>query len=94
MSTYVSATAPRTSAPIRSRRACRVAVAIAAQRPQLLTEDEMTVFHADDYVHFLQSVAPENVANYTTAVSRCARRPAPHRAWISRPRGARRQLRR
>lgn len=30
-------------------------------RPQLVTPEQMTMFHTDDYVHFLQTVTPENV---------------------------------
>mmetsp|Transcript_37899 Transcript_37899/g.74558 ORF Transcript_37899/g.74558 Transcript_37899/m.74558 type:complete len:439 (+) Transcript_37899:50-1366(+) len=33
-------------------------------RPQLISEEEMTRFHSDDYVHFLKHVTPDNQHNY------------------------------
>jgi histone deacetylase 1/2 len=33
-------------------------------RPPLLTEDSLTLFHSDDYVHFLQNVSVETQAAY------------------------------
>jgi acetoin utilization deacetylase AcuC-like enzyme len=33
-------------------------------RPQLTSEDEMTGFHADDYVQFLRHITPGNVETY------------------------------
>ena len=41
------------------------------QRPHLTPASEMTMFHADDYVHFLQHVNPDNVNEYAREVSRC-----------------------
>lgn len=33
-------------------------------RPQLISEEEMTLFHADDYINFLQHVNQDNTAKY------------------------------
>lgn len=37
-------------------------------RPHLISEEEMTRFHADDYVHFLQHVNPDNLSEYNHEV--------------------------
>jgi histone deacetylase 1/2 len=39
-------------------------------RPTLMSEEQMTKFHADDYVHFLQHVTPDNQHDYPTELSR------------------------
>jgi len=39
-------------------------------RPSLISEDQMTKFHSDDYVHFLQHVTPDNMHEYSTELSR------------------------
>ena len=44
------------------------------QRPQQLSESEMTKFHADDYVHFLQHVSPDNMNEYSRELNRCTLR--------------------
>lgn len=33
-------------------------------RPRLISETEMMKFHADDYIHFLQHVTPDNMHDY------------------------------
>jgi histone deacetylase 1/2 len=33
-------------------------------RPSLIAEEQMTAFHADDYVHFLKHVTPDNTIEY------------------------------
>ncbi len=33
-------------------------------RPSLLSEEQLTLFHTDDYVHFLQQVSPDNTSHY------------------------------
>ena len=39
-------------------------------RPTLMSEEQMTKFHADDYIHFLQHVTPDNQPDYTTELTR------------------------
>lgn len=39
-------------------------------RPQLITEEEMTRFHADDYVHFLKHVTPDNQDEFSRELAR------------------------
>ena len=39
-------------------------------RPTLMSEEQMTKFHADDYIHFLQHVTPDNQQDYTTELTR------------------------
>lgn len=39
-------------------------------RPTLMSEDQMTKFHADDYIHFLQTVTPDNQQCFTQELSR------------------------
>lgn len=39
-------------------------------RPHLVTDDQMTLFHADDYVHFLQHVNPDNQTGFAPELSR------------------------
>jgi len=39
-------------------------------RPVLLSEEEMTAFHADDYVYFLKHVSPENLHEFSKEMSR------------------------
>jgi len=39
-------------------------------RPRQATTDEMTQFHADDYVKFLQKVTPDNMNEYTKQLQR------------------------
>jgi histone deacetylase 1/2 len=39
-------------------------------RPAQLNYHEMTRFHADDYIHFLQHVTPDNQSEYSSETSR------------------------
>ena len=39
-------------------------------RPTLMSEEQMTKFHADDYIHFLQHVTPDNQMDYSTELTR------------------------
>jgi len=39
-------------------------------RPRLVEDDKMTMFHSDDYVHFLQSVTPDNINDYNRELQR------------------------
>jgi acetoin utilization deacetylase AcuC-like enzyme len=39
-------------------------------RPSLLSEEQLTMFHTDDYVHFLQHVNPDNLHQYSMELSR------------------------
>jgi histone deacetylase 1/2 len=39
-------------------------------RPALVTEDQMSMFHTDDYVHFLQTVTPDNQTEYSKELHR------------------------
>jgi len=39
-------------------------------RPHLLSEEEMTRFHADDYIDFLRHVTPDNVEDYGVEMQR------------------------
>ncbi|GAB5356159.1 hypothetical protein AAMO2058_000267200 [Amorphochlora amoebiformis] len=39
-------------------------------RPVLVEDEKMTMFHSDDYVHFLQSVTPDNIGDYTRELQR------------------------
>lgn len=39
-------------------------------RPSLLAEEALTMFHTDDYVHFLQHVNPDNLNQYSMELSR------------------------
>ncbi len=39
-------------------------------RPTLMSEDQMTKFHSDDYIHFLQHVTPDNMNEYSTELAR------------------------
>lgn len=39
-------------------------------RPTQLQYHDMTRFHADDYIHFLQHVTPDNMNEYSTELSR------------------------
>lgn len=39
-------------------------------RPHLVTEEQMTMFHTDDYVHFLSHVTPDNQADYAVELNR------------------------
>jgi hypothetical protein len=41
------------------------------QRPHLLSEDEMAMFHSDDYVHFLKHISPDKVTEYPAEMLRC-----------------------
>lgn len=43
------------------------------QRPRLVAQEEMTRFHADDYINFLQMITPDNMAEYRRQLQRCAR---------------------
>lgn len=45
----------------------------ALQRPRLVAQEEMTRFHADDYINFLQMITPDNMAEYRRQLQRCAR---------------------
>jgi acetoin utilization deacetylase AcuC-like enzyme len=39
-------------------------------RPHLISEEEMMKFHADDYVHFLQHVTPDNMQHHLPEMKR------------------------
>ena len=39
-------------------------------RPTLMSEEQMTKFHADDYIHFLQHVTLDNHLDYGTEQQR------------------------
>lgn len=39
-------------------------------RPYLMSEEEMTAFHADDYIHFLQHVSTDTQSDYTRELAR------------------------
>lgn len=39
-------------------------------RPSLLSEEQLTMYHTDDYVHFLSQVSPDNHEKYAVEVSR------------------------
>eukprot|EP00472_Partenskyella_glossopodia_P002630 CAMPEP_0197537634 /NCGR_PEP_ID=MMETSP1318-20131121/57478_1 /TAXON_ID=552666 /ORGANISM="Partenskyella glossopodia, Strain RCC365" /LENGTH=155 /DNA_ID=CAMNT_0043095845 /DNA_START=62 /DNA_END=525 /DNA_ORIENTATION=- len=39
-------------------------------RPILVEDQKMTMFHSDDYVHFLQSVTPDNINDYSRELQR------------------------
>eukprot|EP00466_Bigelowiella_natans_P007278 jgi/Bigna1/57963/fgenesh1_pm.42_\ len=39
-------------------------------RPDLVEDEMMTMFHSDDYVHFLQSVTPDNMNDYSRELQR------------------------
>lgn len=39
-------------------------------RPHLLSEEDMARFHADDYIHFLMNVTPENMNEYQRELHR------------------------
>lgn len=41
------------------------------QRPHKATADEMTKFHSDDYIRFLRSIRPDNMAEYNKQMQRC-----------------------
>ena len=40
-------------------------------QPQLISKDELTKFHSDDYVHFLSSVTTDNMHEYMRQLQRC-----------------------
>ena len=39
-------------------------------RPHKATQDEMTKFHADDYIKFLRSIRPDNMGEYSKLLQR------------------------
>ena len=39
-------------------------------RPHKATQDEMTKFHSDDYIKFLRSIRPDNMAEYSKLLQR------------------------
>lgn len=41
------------------------------QRPHKATAEEMTKFHSDDYIKFLRSIRPDNMAEYNKQMQRC-----------------------
>jgi len=41
------------------------------QRPHKATAEEMTKFHSDDYIRFLRSIRPDNMAEYNKQMQRC-----------------------
>lgn len=60
-----------------TRVACRcgahlvTAPPLGLQRPPLIGAAEMTRFHSDDYVNFLQVVSPDNMHDYLRELQRC-----------------------
>ena len=40
-------------------------------RPHLISDEAMTMFHTDDYVHFLSHVSPDTEEDYQKELSRC-----------------------
>lgn len=53
---------------------CRIAYLLLPypfQRPRHATKQEMTQFHADDYVKFLRLITPDNMNEYTKQLQRC-----------------------
>ena len=40
-------------------------------QPELVTKEEMTKFHSDDYIRFLSSVTTENTRDYIRQLQRC-----------------------
>lgn len=43
-----------------------------AQRPHHASQEEMTEFHADDYVDYLRRITPDNTQEYVNLMQRCA----------------------
>ena len=41
------------------------------QRPHPASHEEMTRYHSDDYIRFLRTIRPDNVAEYTKLMQRC-----------------------
>jgi len=39
-------------------------------RPRMVTQEEMTQFHTDDYVHFLRNTTPDNMHEFLTQLQR------------------------
>ena len=39
-------------------------------RPRMITQEEMTKFHSDDYVHFLRNTTPDNMHEFLTQLQR------------------------
>lgn len=40
-------------------------------RPPRAGKDDMTKFHSDDYVSFLNRITPQNMLNFSTQLQRC-----------------------
>ena len=38
-------------------------------RPKLISADQLTRFHSDDYVNFLRLITPDNMSDYGSAVA-------------------------
>jgi acetoin utilization deacetylase AcuC-like enzyme len=43
------------------------------QRPHYATASEMSRFHAEDYVQFLERVTPDNKEQFTAQMQKCIR---------------------
>lgn len=41
------------------------------QRPHKATAEEITKYHSDDYIQFLQSIRPDNMSEYSKQMQRC-----------------------
>lgn len=39
-------------------------------RPKLVTAEELTRFHADDYINFLRLITPDNMGDYVRQLQR------------------------
>lgn len=39
-------------------------------RPRMLSASELTKFHSDDYINFLQLITPDNMCDYTRQLQR------------------------
>ena len=39
-------------------------------RPKLVSQEDMTKFHSDDYVHFLRNTTPDNMHEFLTQLQR------------------------
>lgn len=44
---------------------------IILQRPHKCSSEEMSKYHSDDYIKFLQSIRPDNMSDYTKQMQRC-----------------------
>lgn len=52
----------------------RAPTARALQRPFRASFEDMTKFHTDDYIKFLQCIMPQNLHEYSQQMQRCTTR--------------------